>query len=79
MGLGKKDIFTLSKGQQSNSVKEKQPQEFYKRQTYYLKLSLIEKVMSYAYWERFKISEVVNISLENFFKSKKVKPLPKKK
>jgi len=43
-----------------------------KRQTYHLKVELIEKVREYAYWERLGVSEVVNIALEEFFKDKKI-------
>jgi len=43
-----------------------------KRQTYHLKVELIEKVKEYAYWERLGVSEVVNIALEEFFKDKKI-------
>jgi len=43
-----------------------------KRQTYHLKVELIEKVREYAYWERLGVSEVVNIALEEFFKDKEI-------
>jgi hypothetical protein len=43
-----------------------------KRQTYHLKVEIIEKVRGYAYWERLGVSEVVNIALEEFFKDKEI-------
>lgn len=49
-----------------------------KRQTYHLNSKLIQKVKSYAYWERLKISEVINLALEDFFKDKKVEDIPSK-
>jgi len=80
MVLGKKDIFTPSKPtKEKKSISAprataiKKSIDTYKRQTYYLKLSLIEKVVDYAYWERLKISEVVNIALEKYLKDKKFK------
>ncbi len=77
MALGKKDIFEPSKGKKEKSKPEKkEPQEVFKRHTYYLKQSLTDKVDGYAYWERYSKSEVVNTALEEFFKDKKVKPLP---
>ena len=47
-----------------------------KRQTYHIYVDLIAKLRGYAYWERRKISEVVNCALEQFFKDKKIKPRP---
>jgi len=77
MGLGNKDIFTLIKPDQSKQIISIKPEtleqkNIYKRQTYYLRTDLEEKVKSYAYWERLKISGVVNLALEDFFKLKKV-------
>jgi len=42
-----------------------------KRQTYHLETDLIDKIKKYAYWERMKVSEVVNRALREFFKDKK--------
>ena len=42
-----------------------------KRQTYHLETDLIEKIKKYAYWERLRVSEVVNKALREFFKNKK--------
>ena len=47
-----------------------------KRQTYYIYVDLIAKLRGYAYWERRKISEVVNCALDQFFKDKEIKPRP---
>ena len=47
-----------------------------KRQTYYIFVDLISKLRGYAYWERRKISEVVNCALAQFFKGKEIKPQP---
>lgn len=41
------------------------------RQTYHLEIDLIKKVKDYAYWQRLKISDVVNQALKEFFKNKK--------
>ena len=50
-----------------------------KRQTYYIYVDLIAKLQGYAYWERRKISEIVNCALEQFFEGKEVKPKPSRK
>lgn len=47
-----------------------------KRQTYYIYVDLIAKLRGYAYWERRKISEVVNCALDQFFRDKEIKPRP---
>ena len=47
-----------------------------KRQTYYICVDLIAKLRGYAYWERRKISEVVNCALDQFFSDKEVKARP---
>lgn len=47
------------------------------RQTYYIRVELIEKLRAYAYWERKKISEVVNMAIDGFFKDREVKKIPK--
>ena len=49
-----------------------------KRQTYHLNSELIHKVKNYAYWERLKISEVINLALQDFFKNRKVEDIPHK-
>jgi hypothetical protein len=49
------------------------------RQTYYLDKEMIEKIRAYAWWDRLGVSEVVNIALMEFFKGKKVKPIPQKR
>ena len=78
MGLGKKDIFVSAKTSKKEEKKpKKQDVEPIKVKSYHLKTSLIKKVRSYAFWEGLKISEVVNLALEEFFKGKRV-ILPKK-
>jgi hypothetical protein len=77
MGLGNKDIFTPIKSKQTTQAvltnpKMEDSQYAYKRQTYFLRSDIEEKIKGYAYWERLKISEVVNLALESFFKDKKV-------
>ena len=47
-----------------------------KRQTYHICVDLIAKLRGYAYWERRKISEVVNSALDQFFSDKEVKARP---
>ena len=46
------------------------------RHTYYARLDLLEKIRSYAYWERTGISELINQILEEFFEDKEVQPKP---
>lgn len=48
-----------------------------KRQTYYIRVELIEKLKAYAYWERKKISEVVNMAIDEFFSNLEVKKIQK--
>ena len=48
-----------------------------KRQTYYIRVELIEKLRAYAYWERKNISEVINMALDQFFSNLEVKKIPK--
>ena len=77
MGLGNKDIFTPAKSFRSDQIASVKPEireqkNSFKRQTYHLRMDLEEKVKSYAYWERLKISEVVNLALDNFFKERKI-------
>lgn len=40
------------------------------RQTYHVEVDLIEKVKRYAYIERLKISEVINLALKEFFQDR---------
>lgn len=42
-----------------------------KRQTYHLEIDLVEKIKKYAYWERLRVSDIVNQALREFFKGKK--------
>ena len=49
-----------------------------KRQTYHIHVDLIAKIQGYAYWERWRISEVINRALEQFFEDKEVKLRPPK-
>ena len=49
------------------------------RQTYYVRMDLLEKIQGYAYWERYGISELINEILEEFFEDKEVKPKPPRK
>ena len=49
-----------------------------KRQTYHIHVDLIAKLRGYAYWERRRISEVVNYALEQFFEDKEIKERPSK-
>ena len=49
------------------------------RQTYYVRMDLLEKIQGYAYWERYGVSELINQILEEFFEDKEVKPKPPRK
>ena len=49
-----------------------------KRQTYHIHVDLIAKLRGYAYWERRRISEVVNRALEQFFEDKEIRARPSK-
>ena len=49
-----------------------------KRQTYHIHVDLIAKLRGYAYWERRRISEVVNRALEQFFEDKEIRVRPSK-
>jgi len=65
---------TKAKGKQGKPGKlrkQELPGKQIKRQTYHLDLDLIEKIKKYAYWQRLKVSEVVNQALREFFKNKK--------
>ena len=48
-----------------------------RRQTYYIRIDLVEKLKSYAYWERRGISETVNMALEEFLKDWSFKEIPR--
>lgn len=48
-----------------------------RRQTYYIRIDLMEKLKSYAYWERAGISETVNMALEEFLKDWSFKEIPR--
>lgn len=62
---------TKAKGRQGKPGKQELLGKQIKRQTYHLETDLIRKINEYAYWERLKISEVVNEALREFFKDKK--------
>ena len=49
-----------------------------KRQTYHIHVDLIAKLRGYAYWERRRVSEVVNYALEQFFEDKEIRVRPSK-
>ena len=49
------------------------------RQTYYVRVDLLEKLRGYAHWERIGISELINQILEEFFEDKEVQPKPPRK
>lgn len=63
---------TKAKGKQGKLGKQELPSEQTRRQTYHMEIELIEKIKKYAYWQRLKVSEVVNQALREFFKNKKV-------
>ena len=46
------------------------------RKTYHLPTELAEKVEAYSYWARMTISAVLTDALQEYFKDKKVKPIP---
>lgn len=50
-----------------------------KRHTYYIKVELHEKVKALAGRKRKNMSEVVNEALDEFFKERQVKEVPKEK
>jgi len=60
-----------AEGKKGKPSKQQLPGKQTRRQTYHLETDLIEKVKKYAYWERVKVSEVVNEALREFFKGKK--------
>lgn len=62
---------TRAKSKQGKPSKQELPGKQIKRQTYHLDLDLIEKIKKYAYWQRLKVSEVVNQALREFFKNRK--------
>lgn len=62
---------TKAQGKPSKLGKQELPSKQTQRQTYHLEMDLVDKIKKYAYWERLKVSEVVNKALREFFKSKK--------
>lgn len=62
---------TREKGKQGKLSKQELLGKQTKRQTYHLEADLIDKIKKYAYWERVRVSEVVNRALKEFFKDKK--------
>ena len=62
---------TKKKGNQGKPSKQELLGKQTRRQTYHLKIDLIEKIKKYAYWERIKVSEVVNQALKEFLKNRK--------
>jgi len=62
---------TKAKGKQGKPSKQELPGKQTRRQTYHLEIDLVEKIKKYSYWERVKVSEVVNQALREFFKDKK--------
>ena len=46
------------------------------RKTYHLPTELAEKVESYSYWARMTISAVLTDALQQYFRDKKIKPIP---
>lgn len=61
-----RDFYKPSESKQSNQGKPNT-----QRQTYHVEIDLVEMVKRYAYIERLKISEVVNLALKEFFQDKK--------
>lgn len=69
-------------GNQSDAIQSPScslPADEVARQTYYVRVDLLEKVQGYAYWERYGISELINQILDEFFEGKEVKPKPPRK
>ena len=62
---------TKAKSKQGKLTKQRLPGKQTKRQTYHLEIDLVDKIKKYAYWERLRVSEVVNKALREFFKNKK--------
>ena len=62
---------TKAKGKQGKLGKQELPGKQTRRQTYHLEMDLVEKIKKFAYWERLKVSDVVNQALREFFKDKK--------
>jgi len=46
------------------------------RKTYHLPTELAEKIEACAYWDRMTISAVLTDALQQYFKGKKLKPIP---
>jgi len=51
----------------------------YTRVAYIVKEELVEKVKAHAYWERLSLVDVMEEILEEFFRTRKVKPIPERK
>ncbi|MBI2353386.1 hypothetical protein HYV11_04065 [Candidatus Dependentiae bacterium] len=49
------------------------------RATFILRQEYLEKIKSYAYWERLQIKDVFDEMCEQFFKNKKIRSIPEKK
>jgi len=49
------------------------------RATFILKQEYLEKIKSYAYWERMQIKDVFDNMCEQFFKDKRIKTVPEKR
>lgn len=47
-----------------------------KRETFIIKTKYSEKIKDFAYWERLKQKDAIDIIMEEFFKSKNIKPRP---
>lgn len=60
-----------TKGKQGKPGKQRLLGKQTRRQTYQLETDLIRKINEYAYWERLKVSEVVNQALREFFRNRK--------
>ena len=49
------------------------------RATFILKQDYLDKIKSYAYWERIQIKDVFDDMCEQFFQDKKIRSIPEKK
>ncbi|MHC4750675.1 MAG: hypothetical protein ACYTFW_12465 [Planctomycetota bacterium] len=47
------------------------------RKTYHLPVELAERIEACAYWQRMTISAVLTDALQQYFKSRRIKPIPK--
>lgn len=63
---------------QKNKTKDglDKPLKKEKRETFIVRTDLTEKIKDYAYWERIKQKDVINLILESFFKDNPVKQRP---